>query len=118
MARTKKASDVTLENAYKFPVASAADYSVILKPIVTEKSMKLMQTENKFTVRVAKNVNSIQIKQAFEAIFNKKVEKVNVSNVRAKAKKVGTHSGFTSAYKKAIVTLAKGETLDLFADNK
>jgi large subunit ribosomal protein L23 len=118
MARTKKQEVVATENAYKFPVATAADYAVILQPLVTEKSMRLMQTENKFTLKVAKQANAIQIKQAFEAIFNKKVEKVNVAHVRAKTKRVGKYSGLTSAYKKAIVTLAKGETLDLFSENK
>lgn len=102
----------------KFPAVTAHDFEVIVAPIVTEKSMNLTQTQNKITLKVKKDANSLEIKHAFEAIFNKKVEKVNIVNVRARAKRVGRFSGFTSAYKKAIITLKKGETLDLFKDEK
>lgn len=106
------------EATAKFPVATARDFSVIIAPIVTEKSMNLTQTLNKITLKVKKDANSTEIKNAFEAIFNKKVEKVNIINVRSRAKRVGRFSGFTSPYKKAILKLAKGETLDLFNEEK
>ena len=105
-------------NEVKFPAITAHDFDVIVAPIVTEKSMNLTQTQNKITLKVKKEANALEIKRAFEAIFNKKVEKVNIVNVRRQAKRVGRYSGFTSAYKKAIITLKKGETLDLFKDEK
>ncbi len=88
-------------------------YDVISTPIVTEKTMKLMRDENKYTVRVAKNSNKLQIKEAFEAIFGVKVVKVNTVNVRAKAKRVGRFNGTVGAYKKAIITVAEGQEVSL-----
>lgn len=103
----------------KFSPVTAHDYEVVLEPIVSEKSMRLLQDENKVTVKVANDANATAIKMAFEAIFNVKVEKINTCNVRARTKKVGRHEGIVSGYKKAIVKLAEGETLDLFAaENK
>lgn len=116
MARTKKAA---VEQATpKVSVADVRDLQIIIKPIVTEKTMKLMQDQNKITLKVIPSANAIQVKNAFVALFNKKVEKVNMMNVRAKDKRVGKFEGKTSAYKKAIVTLKKGEALDLFNQGK
>ena len=94
-------------------VSAINAYDVISTPIVTEKTMKLMQDENKFTVKVAKDANKLQIKEAFEAIFNVKVVKVNTVNVRAKAKRVGRYTGTVSGYKKAIITVAEGQEVSL-----
>jgi large subunit ribosomal protein L23 len=116
MAKTKKVEKV---EGLVLPVTNnLSDLGVIIKPIVTEKSMKLMQDQNKITLRVAKDANATQIKLAFQNLFNKKVEKVNIINVRSKPKRVGRFDGFTSAYKKAIITLKKGEALDLFNQDK
>lgn len=93
---------------------SEKDFSVIIEPILTEKSMQLMEKENKITVRVNVRSNATEIKKAFEAIFNVKVEKVNTANVRAHSKRVGRFVGVVGAYKKAIVKLAEGQALDLF----
>ena len=70
------------------------------------------------TFDVDVNANKIEIKNAFESIFGKKVEKVNTVNVRAKAKRMGRFEGKTSAYKKAYIKLAKGESLDLFQEEE
>ena len=94
-------------------VASINAYDVISTPIVTEKTMKLMQEENKYTVKVAPGTNKLQIKEAFEAIFGVKVVNVNTVNVRAKAKRVGRYTGTVSAYKKAIITVAEGQDVAL-----
>ena len=94
------------------------DFDVIIAPIVTEKTMKLLQEENKITLKVKKDANKIEIKNAFEAIFNVHVEKINVINVRPQAKRVGRYTGKVSGYKKAIVKLAAGEALDLFKETE
>ena len=88
-------------------------YDCIVRPILSEETMKNMETQNKITVQVSKSSNKIEIKNAFESIFGVKVKQVNVSNVRAKDKRVGKYSGKTSSYKKAVVTLAEGQSLDL-----
>ncbi|MDP2814248.1 MAG: 50S ribosomal protein L23 [Erysipelotrichaceae bacterium] len=87
---------------------------IIIRPIITEKSMKLTETDNKFTFEVAKGTNKTQVRQAIEAIFNVKVEKVNILNVRPKDKRVGKYVGKTNAVRKAIVKLAEGQTINLF----
>ena len=114
MAKEKKQVVETV----KFPEPTIHDFSVISEPVITEKSMKLMQEGNKIVLKVAKDANADEIKNAFEAIFGTKVEKVNTVNVRAKAKRMGRFEGKTSAYKKAYIKLAKGETLDLFQEEQ
>lgn len=80
---------------------------IIKYPILTEKSYVQMQ-ENIYTFAVDKRASKIEIKKAVEFIFNVKVESVNTFNVPKKAKRVGKYSGFTKAYKKAIVYLKEG----------
>lgn len=113
MARKAKTTVVR-----KFPLPTTHDYEVIKTPLVTEKSMASMQSGNKIVLKVAVDANATEIKKAFEAIFNKKVDRVNTVNVRAKDKKLGRFEGSVSAYKKAIIKLAEGETLNLFEEEK
>ena len=86
---------------------------IILRPVISEKSTKLREKENKYVFVVAKDANKIQIRQAVESAFGVKVTNVNTVSVRAKKKRVGRYEGTTKAYKKAIVTLAEGSKLDL-----
>jgi len=79
-------------------------HDIIIKPIITEKSMEDM-TENKYTFAVDKKANKTEIKKAVETIFGVKVEKVNTMNMLGKVKKQGIHSGRRPSWKKAIVKL-------------
>ncbi len=88
-------------------------YRIIKRPIVSEKTTKLAE-ERKYTFEVDRRANKIQIKEAVEAIFGVKVEKVNVINGKAKPKRVGQYSGLTAAVTKAIVTLAEGNSIDIY----
>ena len=108
---TKK--NVKKEEVVKPSKATIKNYDCIIKPILSEETMKNMETQNKITVQVNKNSNKVEIKNSFEAIFGVKVKQVNVSNVRAKDKRVGKYSGKTSSYKKAVITLAEGQSLEL-----
>ena len=110
--RTTKKTSKKAE-AVKTGKATIKSYDCIIKPILSEETMKNMETMNKITVQVNKNSNKVEIKNAFEAIFGVKVKQVNVSNVRAKDKRVGKYSGKTSSYKKAVITLAEGQSLEL-----
>jgi large subunit ribosomal protein L23 len=87
-------------------------HEVIIRPIFTEKSTYLKETENKLVVEVDRNANKIEIKKAFEELFNVKVEKVATINVKSKKKRWGRSVGRTRSMKKAIITLKKGEKLD------
>ena len=112
MARKKK-----VEEAKRFPKATMRDFEVILEPVITEKTMSLMQDENKVTVKVLKSANKVEIKLAFERIFQVKVTDVKVVNVRAKELTRGTrYKGTLAGYKKAVVTIAEGEAIDLFKE--
>ena len=80
---------------------------VIIKPIITEKSMDEM-ADGKYTFKVAKNSNKPTIKRAVEAMFDVKVERVNTMNMAGKLKRQGYTSGRRSSWKKAIVKLKEG----------
>jgi Ribosomal protein L23 len=89
---------------------------VLKKPVLTEKSLTLMETENKYTFDVEVKSNKVEIKQAVEAMFGVKVKKVRTMHVKPKTKRVGKYVGKTNRRKKAIVTLAEGEKINLFKD--
>ncbi len=91
---------------------------IIVKPVVTEKTMRLTSNENKVTFVVSKKANKISVAQAVKEIYGIKVEKVNIVNVHSKAKRVGRYEGKTSAYKKAVVQLPAGSSIELFNENK
>ena len=91
-----------------------SSYDVLKRQLITEKTTKLAD-ELKYTFEVDQDANRLEVKQAVEEIFDRKVENVRIVKVRKKAKKMGRYEGFTPAVKKAIVTLKKGEkALDVF----
>ncbi len=77
---------------------------IIIKPIITERSMESIALK-KYTFKVNKNANKFEIAKACEALFNVKVAKVNTMNVKGHYKRQGKSEGYTSDWKKAIVTL-------------
>ncbi|MDO4289773.1 MAG: 50S ribosomal protein L23 [Eggerthellaceae bacterium] len=87
---------------------------VIIRPIITEHSYDMME-KNTYTFEVAKNSNKIEIRQAVEAIFDVKVTKVNTLNVKPKPKRVRGPIGKTRTWKKAMVTLKEGDTIEIFS---
>ncbi len=87
---------------------------VIIRPIITEHSYDMMEA-NTYTFEVAKSSNKIEIAQAIEAIFNVDVVKVNTLNVKAKPKRMRGKAGLTRTWKKAMVTLKEGDTIEIFA---
>ena len=89
-------------------------YDVILKPVISEKSMEDAQNK-KYTFKVAVDANKTQVKHAVEEIFDVEVKKVNIMNVVGKEKRMGRYVGRTAAYKKAIVTLTeKSKEIEFF----
>jgi len=87
--------------------------TVIIRPVISEKSYALI-AEGKYTFRVHQRANKTQIAQAVEDAFGVRVADVHTAKVRAKPKRRGLHSGYTRAWKKAIVQLAPGERIELF----
>ena len=89
---------------------------VLKKPVLTEKSILLQQEENKYTFDVDVNTNKTEVKNAVEKMFDVKVEKVNIMNVKPKTRRMGRYVGKTNRRKKAIVKLKEGYSIDLFGE--
>ena len=93
---------------------------IILKPIVTEKMTDQGENENRYGFVVAKEANKIQIKKAVEELYGVTVESVNTMIYPGKKKvrftRAGVMTGKTASYKKAIITVADGETIDFYSN--
>ncbi len=93
---------------------------IIIKPIISEKSDRLTDKLSQYSFVVDKNSNKLEIKKAVEEMFGVNVESVNTAIMPGKSKVRNTRNGIlrgkTSAYKKAIVKLSDGETIDFFGD--
>ena len=85
---------------------------IIIAPVITEKSMAERQN-NVYIFKVSKDATKDEIKNAVEEAFKVNVKKVNTLNTKSKRRRVGKYAGRTKTYKKAIVTLAEGSTIDL-----
>ena len=86
---------------------------IIKAPVITEKSANIAQNEGKYVFKVDPKANKTEIKQAIEKIFKVKVEEIRTLNVKPKTRRVGRYSGLTNRTKKAIVTLAEGQQIEL-----
>jgi large subunit ribosomal protein L23 len=86
---------------------------IIIKPIVSEKSYALIK-QNKYTFQVSRRANKTEIKQAVEKIFGVKVVNVNTINLQGKRRRQGFTVGRKPNWKKAIVTLKQGQTIEIF----
>ena len=86
---------------------------IIKAPVVTEKATKVGQEEGKYIFKVDAKATKDQIKNAIEKIFNVKVDRIQTINSKPKKKRVGRYAGMSNKYKKAIVKLAEGQTIDL-----
>jgi len=94
--------------------------NILIKPIITEKATNDSELNNRYSFQVNTKANKVEIKKAVEAVYGVSVEKVRTINVRPDRKtrhtKTGIQHGKTNAVKKAIVQLAEGETIDLYAN--
>ena len=92
-------------------------HDIIVKPIITEESMTGLMMK-KYTVKVAKDANKIEIAKAVEEVFpGTKVAKVNTINVRGRERRQGVNKGYTPSWKKAIVTLTEdSKEIEFFND--
>jgi large subunit ribosomal protein L23 len=90
-------------------------YSTVVRPLLTEKATEVHESSNTYVFEVAAGTNKIEVKKAIEMMFGVQVSGVRTLVQRGKAKRFGRYSGKRSNWKKAYVTLAAGEELDLFA---
>lgn len=91
-------------------------YNVIIRPVITERAYDLME-DGKYTFEVARQSNKSEIRDAVEKLFNVHVVSVHTINVKPKNKRVRLVEGQTRRWKKAIVKVADGEQIEIFAAN-
>ena len=87
---------------------------VIKRPMITEQGSMMREMHNQYIFKVAPEANKLEIRQAVEHFFGVKVTQVRTMNYRGKIKRMGRHSGKRADWKKAVVTLAKDDSIDLF----
>jgi len=90
------------------------DYSVMIRPLITEQSTHLAGNKGAYSFEVNKKANKTQIKKAVETLYNVKVNKVRTANRRGKLRRKGRNFGTTASWKKAVVYLEPEYHIDLF----
>ena len=88
---------------------------VLLAPVVSEKSYALIERGNTYSFRIHPDAHKTQVRQAVEELFEVKVLRVNISKVQPKPKRRGLHKGVKQGWKKAIVQVAPGQEIPIFA---
>ncbi len=88
---------------------------IVKRPLITEKTMQLVENQNKYTFEVDKRANKVQIKRAIQELFDVTVKNVNVINTKPKKKRVGRYEGYKSAVTKAIVELGDEDKIEIFS---
>lgn len=88
-------------------------HNVIIRPVVSEASFDKMEM-NKYTFEVARDADKPAIRRAIEDIFNVHVTRVNTAWVKPKPKRVRAQAGYTRTWKKAVVTIAEGDSIEIF----
>ncbi|MBA2670157.1 MAG: 50S ribosomal protein L23 [Gemmatimonadetes bacterium] len=89
-------------------------HEVIVRPVVTEKSTDLLDRFGAYTFVVNRDSNKLEIAKAVETLFNVKVRNVRTMQYRGKERRVGKHTGRRAAWKKAVVTLREGDSIEIF----
>jgi large subunit ribosomal protein L23 len=89
-------------------------HQIIIRPVISEKSYNLIESEGQYTFQVDRRANKNQIKHAVESAFDVRVQRVNTAHVKSKPKRQGLTRGRTSTWKKAVVKLAEGDRIELF----
>jgi large subunit ribosomal protein L23 len=108
----KPAKEIKAKKAKAKIAINPTHYATIVAPIITEKST-MAGEHGKYIFKVAVGSNKSKVKEAVEALFDVEVTKINVINYEGKVKRFKTFSGRRNAFKKAIVTLKEGQSLDL-----
>lgn len=89
-------------------------WRIIVRPLITEKGTLLKERANQYLFEIARGANKIEVKQAVEALFNVKVLDVRTISVKGKRRRLGRFVGRTPDWKKAVVTLKEGQSIEFF----
>lgn len=93
-------------------------YKVLVSPVITEKANRLAEKNNQVTFKVLKSATKLDVKYAFELVFEAKVESVRLLNVKGKTKRFGGFTGRRVDWKKAYINLMPGQNFDLASNQK
>jgi large subunit ribosomal protein L23 len=88
--------------------------TIVRRPVITERGAALQESQGKYLFEVSSSANKLEIKRAVEAMYEVRVTKVNTLTVHGKVKRMGRFQGRRSDWKKAVVTLAEGESIEFF----
>ncbi len=115
--RPSKKEDVTITEEKKeatpvLPIGSSSEAYRVLKSFYISEKASLLNGFNQYVFKVFRNANKSQIRKQVEKLFNVKVKNVKVLNMPRKRRDLGQHQGFRSEFKKAIVVLEKGQTIE------
>ncbi|EKE16148.1 MAG: 50S ribosomal protein L23 [uncultured bacterium] len=105
-AKSKKAEPISVRN-------SEFAYNVLIEPWITEKSHSAISS-NKYFFKVSKRATKGEVKKAVEGTYNVKVEKIAIVNTQSRVKNFGRNTGIKAGFKKAILTLKEGSSIELF----
>lgn len=95
-------------------MTTATPHEIILRPVVTEKTLRMAERENAYTFKVARDANKVQIRQAIESLFTVRVEAVRTANFIGKYRRVGRYFGRTPNWKKAVVRVKEGDSIKFY----
>lgn len=87
---------------------------IVLRPVVTEKTLRAAERQNAYTFRVREDANKVQIRDAVERLFKVTVTDVRTQRYSGKRRRVGRSLGFTKAWKKAVVSVKQGDSIDFY----
>jgi len=88
-------------------------YAVLGRPVITEKATTLKEAANQYVFRVPRSANKMEVRRAIETLFKVRVVGLQTMNVRGKKKRLGRFEGRTAAWKKAVATLAPGQSIEV-----
>ena len=95
-------------------MAALTPQEVLIRPLITEKTLRMAERENAYTFQVRPDANKVQVRDAIERIFNVGVAEVRTQNYMGKFRRVGRYTGATSNWKKAVVKVKEGDTIEFY----
>jgi large subunit ribosomal protein L23 len=93
---------------------AATPQELVIRPLITEKTLRLAERHNTYTFHVRRDANKVQVRDAIERLFSVRVVDVRTQNYAGKARRVGRYFGSTSPWKKAVIKVKEGDTIEFY----
>jgi len=95
-------------------MAALTPHEVVLRPLITEKTLRMAERDNAYTFQVRSTANKVQVRDAIERLFDVRVTDVRTQNYRGKFRRVGRYTGATPNWKKAVITVKQGDSIEFY----